>query len=75
MQRLKVVSFSNDCMRLYVLLTRDKGSLPYGRKRPGGKMIGRMKNGSGIIRTEESKGRRQPRVNEKKREARQKLIV
>lgn len=58
-----------------MLLTRDEGSLPYGRKRPGGKMIGRMKNGSGIIRIEESKGRRQPRVNEKKREAREKLIV
>lgn len=56
-------------------MTRDEGSFPYGRKRPGGKMIGRMKNGSGIIRTEESKGRRQPRVNEKKREAREKLIV
>lgn len=58
-----------------MLLTRDEGSLPYGRKGPGGKMIGRMKNGSGIIRIEESKGRRQPRVNEKKRESREKLIV
>lgn len=56
-------------------MTRDEGSLPYGGKRPGGKTIGRMKNGSGIIRTGESKGRRQPRVNEKKREAREKLIV
>lgn len=63
-------------MRMEVLLTANEGGLPRGWKRSGGKMIGRMKNGSAIIRIEESKERPQQRLNEKKNtEGKEKLIV
>lgn len=62
-------------MRLEVLLTGNEGGLPRGWKRSGGKMIGRMKNGSAIIGIEESKERPQQGLNEKKTEGREKLIV
>lgn len=62
-------------MRLEVLLTGNEGGLPRGWKRSGGKMIGRMKNGSAIIGIEESKERPQQGLNKKKTEGREKLIV
>lgn len=73
-----VVRFNEGSTRLEVLLTGSEGGAPRGTKRSGGKMIGRMKNGWAIIRIEESKGRPQPRLNEKKKkkmEGKEKLIV
>lgn len=62
-----VVRFNEGSMRLEVLLTENEGGLPRGWKRSGGKMIGRMKNGSAIIGIEESQERPQQRLNLKKR--------
>lgn len=58
-----------------MLLTGNEGGLPRGWKRSGGKMIGKMKNGSAIIGIEESKERPQHRLNEKKTEGKEKLLV
>lgn len=62
-----VVRFSEASVRLEVLLTGNEGGLPRGRKRSGGRMIGRMKNGSAIIGIEESEERPQQRLNGKKK--------
>lgn len=61
-------------MRLEVLLTGNEGGLPRGWKRSGGKMIGRMKNGSAIIGLEESKERSQQRLNKKNKKNKKKMV-
>lgn len=72
---LTAVRFNEASTRLEVLLTGNEGGLPRGRKRSGGKMIGRMKNGWAIIGIEESNRRPQWRQNRKEKMAGEKKLM